>query len=113
MIKRFEQMEFNEDWEEEDPELRYGPFDDDQLIYSTDYDGPDFKSRDRVEYTRDGYYVLKGKIGTVVKYSAKQAIVCFDDNIGEGFLSVSISKKYNIPIGHGIIVFTKDLKKIN
>ena len=78
MIKKFEQMEFNEDWAEEDPDYKNkGPFDD-QLIYGRN--GPSFKCGDMVKY------IFNGEIGTVV-----------DNNVN----GVDFRVLYNMPDGHG------------
>ena len=101
MIKRFEQMDWNEDWEEEDPNK--GPFDD-ILIYGKD--GPEFKCGDRVKYI-DYDELLKDQIGTIVDYNVGTYIVCFDKNIGGWG-----DKKWNIKKGRGKVVLRYDLKKI-
>ena len=116
MIKKFENFDFNEDWEEEDPEK--GPFDD-QLIYGED--GPNFKRGDRVVYIHRNY-ILNGKIGTVVNnitYLKKHNlipkdeiyyIICFDKNINDkdGY------RRYNIPDGHGSMIryYGDNLRKL-
>jgi len=110
MIKRFENFEFNEDWEEEDPELRYGPFND---ILQYGKDGPEFKCRDRVKYIDDGD--LYHKIGTVVDYHyyndkyyyEGNYLICFDDNIKSWGDDI-----YKIPKEHGWFVVYNQIKKI-
>jgi len=86
-MKKFE-IDWNEDWEEEDP--NEGPFDD---ILKYGNDGPDFKCGDRVKYI---FNTFKGQIGTVVKYSNFDIyLICFDENIGGPSII-----KHNIPDGH-------------
>ena len=91
--------EWNEDWEEEDPDIDKGPFDH-SLIYGED--GPDFKCGDRVQYIDNcgkiDFHWLKNKTATIVYYRENfgDYVICFDENIhGWGHL------KYNIPHGHG------------
>ena len=104
-LNKFENFEFNEDWEEVEPNKNKGPFDD-QLKYGED--GPDFKCGDRVHYICDQYDKLDGKIGTVVHYYRTGGyIICFD------ILTKSLWGDlitYNIPDGHGWL--TDCIKKI-
>ena len=100
MIKKFEQMNWNEDWEEENPNV--GPFDD-QLKYGKD--GTDFKCGDRVKCS-----LFDNKIGTVINNLYNNYLVCFDKNIGS---SSGSNPKYNLPKGHGCWVEKDYLKKLN
>ena len=96
MIKKFEQMDFNEDWEEDEPisTKSKGPFDD---ILEYGHNGLKFKCGDRVKFTyNDGVdFHLSNKKGTIVNYFGLY-LVCFDENIG-GTSGI----KRNIPKGHG------------
>jgi len=98
-------MDWNEDWEEEDPnQVGKGPFDD-QLVYGKD--GPHFKCGDRIKYI-GSWEVLKNKIGTVVNNIDDMLyFVCFDKNIG-GIEHVI----HHIPDGHGTWVSKNDIRLI-
>jgi len=106
MIKRFEQMEFNEDWEEDEPisTKSKGPFDD---ILEYGQDGPMFKCGDRVKFI-DSYSFLKNKIGTVVNYDNTFYIVCFDKNINY----TEADYRFRIPNGHSLVTFGYQLKHL-
>jgi len=105
MIKRFEQMDWNEDWEEEDPSpiINKGPYDN-QLIYGTD--GTYFKCGDRVEYI--GNTDLVNNIGTVVDCDEQLTLVCFDGYVFYSRLGV----RRNVPIGHGFLTFSKNVLRL-
>jgi len=116
MLKKFEQMDWNEDWEDEDPDK--GPYDD-QLIYGED--GPEFKCGDRVKYINlnklndsgsivDPINALRGEMGTVVHClngGFFSYLICFD-NYSDGINDV----KHNILNSNGTWVNEIEIEKI-
>jgi len=49
-----------------------------------------------------------GDIGTVVEYSGSYVyVVCFDD-----LTTGHIGRGHNIPYGHALLVYSRDIKKI-
>jgi len=103
MIKKFEQMDWNEDWEEEEPKLK-GPFDD-QLKYGKD--GPEFKCGDRVFYQGPSWSIVKyGDSGTIVDWNERiyNYLICLDINYDFD------NKNHGEPVGHGLWCDSTDLK---
>ena len=94
MIKKFEQFEFNEDWEEEDPNK--GPYDD---ILRYGRSGPLFNTRCRVKYIGNIGRLI-GKTGTITNYNRSYDYdVWFDDDI-----------RLPEDIGYGVLISSKNLK---
>jgi len=119
MILKFEQMDWNEDWEEEEP-INKGPFDD-QLIYGTN--GSHFKCGDRVKYVSQMLNFGSGifpvlKVGTIVSSVYIGGIIgfyyliCLDEELQNQRKIDGEEMEYNIPRGHGVWSRMENLKSL-